>query len=90
MHLSTLVCSGQMTRSEALAEIALPPYPPEAVEGDKAFVAKKLGVTPAEFEAIMALPKKRYRDYPNLQNHWAFSHGLELFRFLKHRLHWVS
>ena len=90
MHLSTLVCSGQMTRGEALDEIAAPPYPADWVEPDRAFVAKKLGISPEEFAAIMAAPKKRYGDYPNLQNHWAFGRGLDLFRFLKHKLHWVS
>jgi N-acetyl sugar amidotransferase len=90
MHLSTLVCSAGMSRAEALAEISRPAYPPEAVEPDKAFVAKKLGITREEFDAIMALPKKRYSDYPNLQNHWAFGRGLDLFRFLRHKLHWVS
>lgn len=90
MHLSTLVCSGQTTRAEALAEIATPAYPPEWVEPDKAFVAKKLGITREEFEEIMALPKKRYSDYPNLQNHWAFGRGLDLYRFLKHRLRWLG
>ena len=88
MHLSTLVCSGQMTRAAALAEIAAPAYPPEWVEPDTVFVAKKLGVTREEFDAIMALPKKRYCDYPNLQNHWAFGLGLDLYRFLKNKLHW--
>jgi len=90
MHLSTLVCSGQMTREQALAEIATPAYPPEWIEPDKAFVAKKLGISLQEFEAIMALPRKRYVDYPNLQNHWAFGRGLDLYRILKHRLRWVS
>ena len=90
MHLSTQVCSGGVTRDAALAEVAQPAYPPELIEHDKAFVAKKLGVSLQEFEAIMALPKRRYRDYPNLQNHYIFRHGLDLFRFLKHRLHWIS
>lgn len=89
MHLSTLICSGQMTREQALAEVAAPAYPPEWVESDKAFVAKKLGISLQEFDAIMALPKKRYKDYPNLQNHWLFGRGLDLFRFLKHKLRWV-
>lgn len=90
MHLSTLVCSGQMTRHEALSEIATPAYPAEWVQPDQAFVAKKLGISAEEFAAIMAAPKKRYSDYPNLQNHWAFGRGLDLFRFLKHKLHWVG
>jgi N-acetyl sugar amidotransferase len=90
MHLSTLICSGQMTRDEAVKEISAPPYPPEWIEPDTAFVIKKLGISREEFESIMAAPKKRYSDYPNLQNHWAFGQGLDLFRFLKHRLRWIS
>jgi N-acetyl sugar amidotransferase len=90
MHLSTLICSGQISRKEALAELAEPAYPPERLEMDKAFVAKKLGITVADFDSIMALPKRRYMDYPNLQNHWAFGRGLDIFRFFKHRLGWIS
>jgi hypothetical protein len=90
MHMSSLICCGQLTRDRALAEISEPAYPPELVEPDKAFVAKKLGVSVQEFDAVMALAKKRYSDYPNLQNHWAFGRGLDLYRFLKHKLHWVS
>jgi N-acetyl sugar amidotransferase len=90
MHLSTLVCSGQMTREQALEEMRMPAYPPEWVEPDTVFVAKKLGISREEFAAIMALPGKRYMDYPNLQNHWAFGRGLDLYRFLKHRLRWIS
>jgi N-acetyl sugar amidotransferase len=90
MHLSSLVACGQMTREEALAEVAKPAYPPDMVEHDKLFVAKKLGIPVEEFDAIMALPKKRFLDYPNLQNHWVFGRGMDLFRFLKHKLHWVS
>ncbi len=40
MHLSTLVCSGQMTRGAALEEITAPSYPPAWVEPDTAFVAR--------------------------------------------------
>jgi N-acetyl sugar amidotransferase len=90
MHLSALICSGQITRDEAMKEMSEPPYPPEWVEADTAFVTKKLGISREEFESIMAAPKKRYSDYPNLQNHWAFGRGLDLFRFLKHRLRWIS
>ncbi len=90
MHLSTLICSGQITRAQALEEISVPPYPPEWVEPDKIFVAKKLGISREEFDAIMAAPKKRYDDYPNMQNHRLFGRGLDLFRVLKHRLRWIT
>jgi len=90
MHLSSLVACGQLTRDEALAEVSRPAYPPDQVESDKAFVAKKLGISVEDFDAIMALPKKRFSEYPNLQNHWIFGRGMDLYRFLKHKLHWVS
>lgn len=86
MHLSTLVCSGQMSRNDALAELARPPYPLDQVDADKRFVAKKLGIATAALEDILRLPPKRYMDYPNLQNHVLFSRGLDLYRYLKHRL----
>jgi N-acetyl sugar amidotransferase len=71
-HLSTLVCSGQMTRDEALKEINIPPYQTEKeMREDKEYVTKKLGVTEKEFDGIMALPVKTYKDYPN--NHFLFN-----------------
>jgi N-acetyl sugar amidotransferase len=90
MHLSTLICSGQITRADALKEIAEPAYPPDWIEPDTVFVTKKLGISREDFAAIMAAPKKRYSDYPNLQNHWLMGRGIDLFRILKHRLRWIS
>lgn len=67
-HLSDLILNGEITRAQALADMEKPPAPPEQIRQDKAFVAKKLGVTDTEFDAIMALPNKRYEDYPNYSN----------------------
>lgn len=64
-HLANLVLSGQITRDEAVAELATPPYPEEDLERDREYVIKKLGYTSAEFDAIMAAPPKRAQDYPN-------------------------
>ena len=61
---SRLICSGEITREAALDEIEKDPYSDEALkEQDREFVIKKLGLT--EFEEIMALPIRRYEDYPN-------------------------
>lgn len=65
VHLSSLICSGEVTREEALAEVQSPSYAPSMQEEDRAYVAKKLGLTADEFEAIMRLPKKSYWDYPS-------------------------
>ena len=52
-HLSTLICSGQITREEALQELEKPIYDAEQLKIDKEFVLKKLGLTEEEFEDIM-------------------------------------
>jgi N-acetyl sugar amidotransferase len=64
-HLSTLICSGQVTREQALEEMQTEPYPADLQAQDREYVVKKLGLTQAEFDAIMALPVKVFRDYPN-------------------------
>lgn len=62
-HLSTLICSGQMSREEALAELEQPLYNPMELKADKEYVEKKLGLSEEEFEKIMQLPVKRHQDY---------------------------
>lgn len=65
-HLSTLICSGQTSREEAIEEMKLPPYSSTHVmEKDKELVLKKLGLTEKGFEDIMSSPIKTYKDYPN-------------------------
>ncbi|GAB4503735.1 MAG: N-acetyl sugar amidotransferase [Anaerolineales bacterium] len=64
-HLSSLVCSGAMTRHAALAELDKPTYAPAAQEEDREYVIKKLGLTDAEFQAILDAPKKSFWDYPS-------------------------
>jgi N-acetyl sugar amidotransferase len=64
-HLSTLICSGQMTREEGLAEMEQPPMPALKLNEDREFVIKKLGLGEEEFEKIMAMPPKSFDDYPN-------------------------
>jgi hypothetical protein len=76
--LSTQICVGEATRGEALKELERPPYDPELAEREKAYVAKKLGVSPEEFEAILARPARTYRDYPNSQRWLEFVY--EIYR----------
>lgn len=64
-HLSSLVCSGEVTREQALDELNIPTYAPSMQEEDREYVVKKLGLTDAEFTAIMTAPKKSYWDYPS-------------------------
>jgi N-acetyl sugar amidotransferase len=59
-HLSTLICSGQITRDEALMELEKPVYDPEELETDKEYVLKKFGLTEREFEDIMQAPVQQH------------------------------
>lgn len=69
-HLSTLICSGQLSREAALQEIEKSAYPSqELFEKDREFFIKKLGITAAEFERLMAEPAKSHLDYPSFM-HW--------------------
>jgi N-acetyl sugar amidotransferase len=64
-HYSSLICSGEMTREEALDELTKPPYPIDQQRADRVYVAKKLGLSETEFEAILALPRRSFWDYPS-------------------------
>lgn len=64
-HLSSQICSGEITRELALAELQEPAYSPSVQEEDREYVAKKLGLIDQEFDAIMNLPKKKFLDYPS-------------------------
>ncbi len=62
-HLSALIVSDLLSREEALREIASPPCPEERARADREYVVKKLGLSDAQFEEIMNLPPRTYRDY---------------------------
>lgn len=64
-HLSTMICSAQTTRDEALEELALPLYTEEKLREDKQFVLKKFQLSEEEFEEIMRRPVRSSLDYPN-------------------------
>jgi N-acetyl sugar amidotransferase len=55
-HLSTLICSGQMTRDQAMKIISEPGYDADQVKVDRPFVLKKLGFSEQEFDDYIAAP----------------------------------
>lgn len=67
-HLSTLICSGQLTREDALKLILNPPYDSELLIQDKEFVLKKFSLINKEFENLMDLPIKRHNSYSSYMN----------------------
>lgn len=67
-HLSTLICSGQISREQALVELEHPLYDPSQLRSDKEYVIKKLGLTDEKFADIMALPPKRHEEFKTDQH----------------------
>lgn len=67
-HLSTLICSGQISREEALLKIREPIIDQDVLQSDKEYVIKKFGLTPELFDAIMTAPLRQHTDYPSLLN----------------------
>ncbi|MEZ4731755.1 MAG: N-acetyl sugar amidotransferase [Caldilineaceae bacterium] len=64
-HLSNLIMSKQISREEAFTELSHPPYAGYMLEEDMEYLLKKFGFTEDEFNRIMTLPVKSYRNYPN-------------------------
>jgi N-acetyl sugar amidotransferase len=62
-HLSTLICSGQITKETALLELELPLYKREELKQDLGYVLKKLGLTAAEFETIMRAAPRKHEEF---------------------------
>jgi len=75
-YLSTLICSGQITRDEALIELTKKPYDTIKAEEDKEYICKKLDMSLEEFNKIMNLPVKTYKDYPNNEKMLKFIYNI--------------
>ncbi len=64
-HLSSLIVAGQMTRDEALAELAKPLYDPQEREVDLNYFCKKLRITREQYEGFVSGPQIRYNAFAN-------------------------
>lgn len=62
-HLSTLICSNQITKQEALDELKKPPYDLRLMEEDYNYVFKKLGFTSDEFNQYLNGCIRKHTDF---------------------------
>lgn len=73
-HLSTLICSGQLTRKEALLELEKPLYDAAQLKIDKEFVLKKFEISEQEFDHILSLPVQNHLDFDSyITKHWKYN-----------------
>ena len=82
-HLSTMICSRQISREDALEQMKMPAYPPDLFQQDYEFFLKKMRLTKHDWEQIMCSPVKTYRDYPFQQCN---SEGTADHQFYKKKL----
>ena len=84
--LTTMICNGDICREHALAQLETEPYDPVAIEEDKHYIAKKLGLSYDEFDAIIKLPPKWSWDYPNEQRKLRFIYDAYRMAYGKEKL----
>jgi N-acetyl sugar amidotransferase len=80
VQFSSLIVTGQMSRENALSELAKPPYDAETIGREIEFVANKLDMSLDELKACMLLPRKTYQDYNNQEKTYRL--GARVMRLL--------
>jgi len=71
LHLSTLICSGQISRDEAIDDMKHSPYPSEAeFQADKEYFLKKMGWTAAQLEDYLNKPEISHLAYGSEKVQW--------------------
>lgn len=75
-HLSSLIVSGQIERDEALEQLRQPPCEPDMLMRDKGYVAKKIGISVCEFDRLIGLPPRTYREFPSSEKLFHFKNWL--------------
>ena len=68
-HLSNLICSGQITKEEALEELKQDYYPEALQNQDKEYVIKKFDLTAEEFDELMKMPPVPHSHYGSTLDH---------------------
>lgn len=64
-HLSSRICSGEITRNEALVELTQPLYADSSLHEDLDHVRRKLNLHQGEFDEILLAPLHHFTEYPN-------------------------
>ena len=62
-HLSSMIVSGQMTRDEALRELAEPLYNEQQMQEYIDYILNRMSITREEFDTIMAAPTHQHEEY---------------------------
>lgn len=88
-HLSSLICSGEITREQALEELKAETYPADLQAQDREYVIKKLDLTETTFDELMNSPRKCFLDYPSYYKFVRsrpYTTAHSSYRFFKYRV----
>lgn len=66
-HLSNLICSGQITREQALVQLQQPIYDPQLLATDMDFILKKFGISVEQFKQYMQVEKREHKSFKTEQ-----------------------
>lgn len=80
VQFSSLILTGQMTRTEALEKLAQPAYDMNSIEEDFEYIATKLGIGVEELRSYHEMPLRSYKDYKNSE--WLFELGARALKIL--------
>jgi hypothetical protein len=84
--LSSQICTGEISREDAMEILKLLPYKMERVEEEMKYIAKKLEISKGDFQNILDAESKWYFDYPNDQKRLNFIYNLYRRIFRKEKL----
>lgn len=70
-HLSSLICSDQISRVEALTILEAQHYESGCLESDYINIISKLGISSKEFKRLMRIPQAKHEDFPSDQ--WVYN-----------------
>ena len=85
-HLSNLIFSNQITKTEALELLKIPTYDLNLQKQDREYVAKKLGFTEEEFELVLSAPNISHKFYGTDQKQREFIYKISsIFLTSKYR-----
>lgn len=78
LHFSSLICSGQMTREQAVELMAHSPYPDQDdLDADIDYFLKKMGWTQVDLDAYLRRPERMHNAYPSEAHLYASLHLLQ-------------
>lgn len=80
VQFSSLILTGQMSRSDALEKLSKPSFDTETINHDIEYIATKLNISVEELMSYFNLPLKSFRDYKNQK--WMFEIGSAAMKWL--------